>query len=220
MTQSVQGIDVSHFQGRIDWAAVAQGGMKFAFIKATDGTAGDGTAGIDPLFRANWNQARDAGLKRGAYHFFRAQQDSERQARNFLAAIENDRGELPPVLDFELLGGASAQAAIAASRRWMEIVEKACQRKPMLYTGPAFWNTSLDSSSLLAEYPLWIAHYTTDTQPRVPSAWKQWTFWQYSEKGSVPGISGPVDRDCFNGTLMELDLCCARIQEKEEAMGA
>lgn len=209
-----RGIDVSHFQGRIDWAAVVQGGMAFTFIKTTDGIAGS-----DPLFRANWHQTRDVGLKRGAYHFFRAQQDSERQAHNFLAMLKGEAGELPPVLDFELLGGASAEQALNGAKRWMEVVENECGRKPMLYTGAAFWNTSLNSSALLAEHPMWIAHYTEASQPQMPRAWSRWDFWQHSEKGSVAGISGPVDLDRFNGTLMELNALCARIQQKEVAIG-
>jgi lysozyme len=207
-----RGIDISHFQGRIDWSAVMQGGIAFAFIKATDGIGA-----VDPLFRANWNQARDAGVRRGAYHFFRAQQDSERQARNYLSMVKGDEGELPAVLDFELLGGASAEEALGGAKRWMEIVENEGDRKPVLYTGPAFWNTSLRSSALLAEYPLWIAHYTAALEPQVPRAWRRWAFWQHSEKGSVAGVSGPVDLDRFNGTVMELDALSVRIQEKEVA---
>jgi lysozyme len=122
------------------------------------------------------------------------------------------------VLDFELLGGVSAEQALLGARRWLGIVENECGRKPMLYTGPAFWNTSLNSSALLAEYPLWIAHYTPAAQPQLPRAWARWTFWQHSEKGSVPGISGAVDISRFNGTLMELDTLCERINQKEEAI--
>jgi lysozyme len=211
MNYVVQGIDVSHFQGKIDWQAVAIGGKAFTFIKATDGESG-----IDPLFRANWSQAHAAGLKRGAYHFLRPQQDPESQARNFLAALNDDPGELPPVLDFELLGGTQPPQALTSALRWMQIVEHACGRKPVLYTGPSFWRSALGSSSLLAEHPLWIAHYTTAPQPQIPQGWKDWTFWQYAEKGSVPGISGPVDLNRFHGTLMELEALCARIQNKDE----
>lgn len=210
----VQGIDVSHFQGTIDWAEVAKAGKAFAFIKATDG-CGVG----DPMFRANWSRARAAGLRRGAYHFFRAQQDAKRQAKHFIATLGDDRGELPPVLDFESLDDTSAEEALRGAQRWMELVEEASRRKPILYTGPAFWCASLHESSLLAEYPLWIAHYTVAIQPHVPSAWKRWTFWQHSEKGLAPGIGGPVDLDRFNGTLTELDLPCARIQEKSATIG-
>jgi lysozyme len=213
--QRVSGIDVSHFQGTIDWNAVAKADIAFAFIKATDGEHGN-----DPLFGANWSKAREAGLKRGAYHFFRAQQDPERQAQRFLAMLGTDPGELPPVLDFEVLGEASPEQGLSGAQRWAEIVEKRSGRTPMLYTGPAFWNTTLKASAILSDHALWIAHYTSANQPKLPSPWRDWTFWQYSEKGRIPGIHGPVDLDCFNGTLTELDDLCERIEQKSAAIGS
>lgn len=211
----IQGIDVSHYQGAIDWKAVAKAGMVFAFIKATDGVGGS-----DLRFSANWIGARAAGLRRGAYHFFRAQQYSERQAQRFLAMLGDDAGELPPVLDFEILGDVSADQALRGAKRWMDMVEQACGRKPILYTGPAFWQKALGGSSQFAHHELWIAHYTTNRQPNLPAAWDRWTFWQYSEKGNVPGIQGPVDLDYFHGNLTELDDLCGRIQEKSVVIGS
>ncbi len=205
----VHGIDVSHYQGTIDWNDVAKSGMAFAFIKATDGIG----AG-DPMFATNWKAARQAGLRRGAYHFFRPLTDALQQADNFIARLDGDWGELPPVLDFELLGGAYPNQAPEAAKQWMETIEAACGRKPIVYTGPAFWISSLHDSQLFADHPLWIAQYTSAPQPRMPSAWKAWTFWQHSEKGQVPGIHGPVDLNRFNGTLTELDALCARISMK------
>jgi lysozyme len=212
---AVHGIDVSHYQGSIDWGAVAKSGIDFAFIKATDG-AGAG----DPMFASNWKGARDAGIRRGAYHFFRPLIGALQQAQRFISKLGGDWGELAPVLDFEILDGASANAALDAARRWMETVEEACGRKPILYTGPALWTSSLHDSQLFAEHPLWIAQYTSAPQPRVPKAWKEWTFWQHSEKRAVPGISGPVDLNRFHGTLMELDALCARISIKSATAGS
>ena len=95
----IEGIDVSHYQGTIDWSKVAGAGKTFAFIKASDGTVG-----ADPTFAYNWSRARQAGLRRGAYHFFRPITDALQQAQHFLRQLGDDHGELPPVLDFELLG--------------------------------------------------------------------------------------------------------------------
>ena len=210
----VQGIDVSHFQGTIDWNEVAKAGRDFAFIKATDGCVG-----VDPMFKANWQAARAAGLRRGAYHFFRPQQDSERQAFRVIEMLGNDMGELPVVLDFERLGDTSAEEGLRGAMRWMEVVEQASGRKPILYTGPVFWEAVLSDSTLFADYPLWIAHYTMATKPHIPAAWNRWTFWQHSEKGAVKGIKGAVDLDRFHGTLTELDVPGERIQEKIAAIG-
>ena len=207
--EKVRGIDVSHFQGAIDWSAVAKAGSDFAFIKASDGMRGG-----DPMFATNWSQAKAVGLRRGAYHFFRTQQDSERQAQQLLAMLGTDSGELPPVLDFELLGEASPEQALAGAQRWMAIVEESCGREPIVYTGPAFWSAMLRNSPVLSDHRLWIAHYTLASRPTLPSAWRDWTFWQYSEKGRVSGIHGPVDLDYFHGTMMELDALCERIEQR------
>ncbi|MGZ4787934.1 MAG: glycoside hydrolase family 25 protein [Terriglobales bacterium] len=213
--ERVRGIDVSHYQGVIDWTEVAKAGVEFAFTKATDGMSGS-----DSMFQRNWTRAQAAGLRRGAYHFFRAQQDSERQAQCFVAMLREDRGELPPVLDFETLTGACVEQALRGAQRWMEIVEEECGRKPILYTGPAFWMTNLAGSSVFADYSLWIAHYTKVSKPNVPSAWRDWTFWQYSEQGSIPGVLGPVDLDYFAGNITELDAFCGRIYQKSAAIGS
>ena len=210
----VCGIDVSHFQGQIDWEKVAGSGVKFAFIKATDGAAG-----TDARFDANWREAKAAGVRSGAYHFFRAEQDAEQQARLFVRKLNDDWGELPAVLDFEVLGQATAEQAIDGAVRWMELVEAASGKRPMLYTGPSFWKAQAKDSAAFCDYPLWIAHYTSGAHPSLPAAWKQWTFWQHSEQGSVPGITGPVDLDRFYGNAMELAALGARISLKSATAG-
>lgn len=212
---AVHGIDVSHYQGSIDWNAVAKSGIDFAFIKATDGIG----AG-DPMFAANWKGARDARVRRGAYHFFRPLTDALQQAKRFIGKVDSDWGEVPPVLDFEVLGGASPNGALEAAKQWMDAVAETCGRKPILYTGPAFWTSSVHDSQLFTEYPLWIAQYTDAPQPHVPTAWQQWTFWQHSEHGSVPGIAGPVDLNRFHGTLVELEALCVRISIKSATAGS
>jgi lysozyme len=216
MTESgfVCGIDVSHFQGLIDWRKAAELDVKFAFIKATDGIAG-----IDAMFDTNWLASKAAGVRRGAYHFFRAEQDAERQAQSFISKLNEDWGELPGVLDFEVLGSASADQALNGVMCWMELVEAASGRMPLLYTGPSFWKTQVKDSNAFSTHALWIAHYTSALRPALPSAWKQWTFWQYSEQGNVPGIKGPVDLDRFSGNVMELEALGARINTMKATAG-
>lgn len=214
-TDFVCGIDVSHYQGRIDWQKVAQSDVKFAFIKATDGVAG-----VDARFAANWRAAKMAGVRRGAYHFFRAEQDAEQQAKLFIAQVSDDGGEFPPVLDFEVLGTALPEQALQNAARWMRFIEQESGRKPMLYTGPSFWRAQAKDSDAFSSYPLWIAHYTAAAQPVLPTAWKQWTFWQHSEHGSVPGVIGPVDLNRFCGNETELEALGERISIKSAAAGS
>jgi len=203
---SLQGIDVSHYQGKIDWQKVVAAEQAFAFIKATDGI---GTG--DSMFAANWKGARSAGIRRGSYHFFRPLTSPLQQSKSFLAKLGDDLGELPPVLDFELLGGASAGQALSGAKEWMDVVEAATGRKPILYTGPSFWSSTLHDAPVFTGHHLWIAQYTSAAAPRIPSPWSKWTFWQHSEMGVVPGIAGFVDLNRFNGTLTELEHLCERI---------
>jgi len=181
----VWGIDVSHYQGAINWEVVARSGVAFAYIKASDGVSGG-----DSAFRENWAGAKATGLQRGAYHFFRAQADADAQVERLLSFLGSDHGELPPVLDFEVLAGVTVNEGLQRAKRWLESVEEAIGQTPIVYTGTAFWHECLKNSEALAGYPLWIAHYTSAQEPEIPSAWKRWTFWQHSEKGNVAGVTG------------------------------
>src|SRR5436305_498109 len=191
---NVRGLDVSHYQGTIDWDLVAQAGMTFAFIKATDGVTS-----FDPQFETNWNGANAAGLLRGAYHFYEPGSDPHQQAASFLSVVQPSPGELPPVLDVEMPGEASA--IISGIEVWLTTVEQALGKTPILYTNPSFW-AGLGTSSF-GRFPLWIAEYGV-TSPKIPEGWSTWTFWQDSDNGSVPGIATPVDLDFFQGTLQDL----------------
>jgi lysozyme len=200
----MSGIDVSHYQNKVDWKNVQKAGIVFAFIKASEGATS-----ADPLFDRHWNSARQNKILRGAYHFFRPQSDPLAQAELFLDAICDDPGELPPTLDLEALGNVSPDRAISNARRWMNIVEEQLNRKPILYTGSAFFRISLANCNAFADNPLWIAHYTSRSRPLLPSAWSNWTFWQFSQNGRVPGINGNVDLNAFNGSLPELETLCS-----------
>lgn len=195
-SSGVQGIDVSHYQGVVDWQKVAQAGKAFAFAKATDGITY-----VDPQLAANWSGIRAAGLVRGAYHFFEPNDDATQQAQHFLATVQLAAGDFAPVLDVETTGGVSDSQLWSGVATWLQVVEEATGRQGTLYTAPGFWDSHAPDLTL-CQHPLWLADYAD--QPKLPNGWTSWLFWQYSQSGSVPGVTGAVDLDLFSGTLQEL----------------
>ncbi len=199
---TTRGIDVSAWQGAIDWRRVAASGVEFSFIRVSDGTHS-----IDSRFTQNWSGARSAGVLRGAYQFFRAGQDVRAQANIMIDALRADPGELAPVIDVEgeSIQGRSAAQVVAAVRQWIELVGAATGTTPIIYTGTYVTGSS---SPMYSSNPLWEAayflDYTSSHCPRINDNWDRWTFWQYSDRGHVPGITGNVDMDVFNGTSEEL----------------
>ena len=187
-----QGIDVSKDQGVVAWPAVADAGYAFTFIKATDGQDY-----VDPLFAQNWAGALAAGLLRGAYHFFRAEDDPEVQAEWFWKTV-GGKNELPLVVDVEETMEQPASAVVANLARFLESLQQWTGKQPMIYTAPGFWD-GLGTSSF-GGYPLWVAEYGV-AEPKLPSGWMLWDFWQHSENGQVPGIQGNVDLNVFSGTV-------------------
>jgi lysozyme len=180
------GIDVSHYQGEVDWAAVAATGVRFAFIKATDGINE-----VDPRFAQNWAGARAAGVLRSAYHFFRPGLDAKRQGQHFLDVITVDDLALPPALDVEVTGGLDPPALQQGIKTWLETVGAALGRTPIVYTDPSFWQEHVAAD--FSAYPLWLACFAD--RPQVPAPWRTWTFWQHTDAGTVPGVPGRVDLD-------------------------
>lgn len=199
----LKGIDVSHWQGAIDWNTVSQTDIKFAFIKATESISYK-----DSRFRRNWDESKRVGITHGAYHFFRPRSDLQGQVDNFLNSVPSlENGDLPPVLDLEV---AEQWTHLTVAQRmdlvlgWLRPVKEALAITPIIYTSPYFVNSILRNDTRLAEFPLWIAHWSNGTRPIVPKPWTQYTFWQYSDQGTVGGISGKVDLDRFKGTIEEL----------------
>ena len=188
----VRGIDVSDHQGTVNWTAVSKSGVEFAITKATEG----GTFVADS-FQRNWSGIRSVGLVRGAYHFYRARTDALAQANLFLNMVKLQPGDLPPVLDIESDDGVDPERIRAGIRSWLVRVEAATGRRPILYTYPGFWER-LGNWQEFREYPLWIAHYTTAARPWVPGGWRTWTMWQFTDSGTVDGVTGPVDVNSFN----------------------
>jgi GH25 family lysozyme M1 (1,4-beta-N-acetylmuramidase) len=202
----IDGIDVSYHQGPIDWWQVAAAGKRFAFVRATAGTL---TA--DTAYWTNRAGAGAAGLAVGSYHFANpdtAPNDAGNEASWFLQNAAITSGDLIPVLDFETSNGLDPATLTAWAQTWLAQVTAATGVRPMIYTTPNFWFSSMADSDWFARNGysvLWIANWTEASQPTVPAVgWggAGWTFWQHSSLGSVPGISGPVDLDRFNGSSL------------------
>lgn len=191
------GIDVSYYQEAIDWQRVHRAGIRFAFIRLSDGATQR-----DARFDTNWAEARRAGVVRGAYLFFRPDQSIAAQADLMIAAMrDRQRDDLPPVIDLEVDGGLAAPIVAARARAWVDRVRVGLGVEPIVYTGGDLWRNG--GAELLASQPLWVAHYIPSC-PTLPSPWTRWTFWQHTDRGAVPGIDGAVDLDQFAGTLGEL----------------
>ena len=196
---SVRGIDISRYQGTIDWQKVKEdmiGGsaIQFVFIKATEGVSI-----FDPHFNDNFYKVREHGLLRGAYHFFTPSEDGEKQAAHFLRQVHLEEGDLPPVLDVEEIGRLSVAELRREVLDWLKIVEKHYGVKPIIYSGYSFKKKYLSTPEFY-DYPFWIAHYYREKLTYSGS----WMFWQHTDLGGVKGINGDVDLNIFNGTLHDL----------------
>lgn len=194
------GIDVSHFQQSIDWPAVAGSGVRFCFIKVTEGTRC-----VDPRFTCNWQGAAAAGLLRGAYHFFHPAVPAAAQADFFIRQVDRlGAGDLPPALDLEVPGdwaNIPPENRAPLALKWLEIVESRWGVTPIVYLSPAFATEILRNAPAFARFPVWFAHHTTAPAPDIAKPWNSWTFWQYTDKGTTPGVPRLVDLDWFNGSL-------------------
>jgi lysozyme len=195
---SIHGIDVSKYQQLIAWDQVKAMQVKkvklgFAFIKATEGIGN-----VDPQFRRNWKRSKDAGMIRGAYHFFLATKDGRMQAENFIKAVNLNAGDLPPVLDIEQTYGVTKDILKGEVREWLNIVETNYNVKPIIYTNIDFYKQNLGEE--FDSYPLWVAHYYQPRQPRIK---RDWVFWQHNDNGRVNGVLSPVDFDVFSGDSAE-----------------
>ena len=193
---TVHGIDVSHFQGAIDWSAVAASGKTFAIVKATEGIDY-----IDPSFEEHWNGVRQHGLLRGAYHFYIAHDDAKTQAEFFLSTVPFEDGDLIPVLDVETRGEVPSDELLQGVQTWLELVEAKLGHRPMIYTDTNFWDTL--GSTAFGQHPLWVAEYSADG-PRLPEGWEGWQLWQFTQQGEVAGVTGQVDLSAFQGSVDEL----------------
>jgi lysozyme len=197
---SAKGVDVSHYQGNINWSSV-QTANGFAYTKATEGIAY-----TDTSFAKNWAAMKTAGIPRGAYHFFRASQDPVKQADYFVKALQSNGGftagtDLAPMVDVEVLDGQPAATLVTKLGQFITEAQTKLggNVKLVIYTGPSFWINNLGNPNFSAN-PLWIAHYTSAATPWVPSTWSTYTIWQYTDVITTAGINaGGVDGDRWNG---------------------
>lgn len=196
---AVHGVDVSHYQSKVHWDSVAQQSFHFAFVKATEGESY-----VDSLFGHNWPEIRRVGMKRGAYHFFRPTLTAETQFANFVRNVQMLPGDLPPVLDVEVIDDATKVELITRVRTWLYLTEIRYNIKPILYSNQKFYNRYL--AGHFDDYPVWIARYSSR---RPELAYKRsWHFWQYGNKGKIAGVNGYVDFNVFDGSLLELEQMC------------
>lgn len=196
MGYDVKGVDVSHYQGAINWATLKDGGVGFAYIKASEGAQFR-----DPRFDENWRRSKEAGVPRAAYHFFTLCKTGAEQAANFIAATPVEANGLPHALDAEQTGkcrsGRRVGDPVAEIKAFLDLTEKHYGRRPLIYTTREFHETFLRGRLQTERFWLRSLH-------RPPGFRKdQWTLWQYHHRGLRSGVAGHVDLNAFNGTLAE-----------------
>ena len=193
----VHGVDVSRWQGEIDWVKLRSQGANFVYIKATDG--GDH---LDPMFKKNWKRSNDAGLKRGAYHFFYWCRTAGEQADWFIRNVPRDPDALPPVIDVEYNGESSCKRRLSAEKVrekmqvFMDKLERHYGQRPVIYTAPDFYKDNLRNA--FVDYPFWLRAVAQHPSKVYPG--RKWIFWQYSGSGLSHGVNEKIDLNVFHGS--------------------
>ncbi|WP_375265910.1 GH25 family lysozyme [Planktotalea sp.] len=193
----VHGIDAARFQGQMNWRQIRRQGIRFAWLKATEG--GDL---LDPEFKANWRAAKRARVPVGAYHFYYFCTDPDTQAKWFIKNVPRLRGGMPPVLDLEwnpfsptcTLRPPAAEIRRVANR-FIKIVERHYQTRVVVYTAPDFWESN-DVARLKRDF--WLRSTANHVEQRYRV--RGWRFWQYTATGVLDGVEKEIDLNCFNGT--------------------
>ena len=193
------GIDISQYQGIISWSKVKKMNenfpIEYVIIRATAGKKHR-----DNFFTSNWREVKKYHFLRGAYHYFRPNENSTLQAKNFIKNVKLAPGDLPPILDIEKMSDIqSSDNLLKGIANWLEIIENHYGVKPIIYSGAHFFNDYLKSN--FNNYFLWIANYNKVESPLNNVNWKMW---QFSDNGIINGIKGPVDLDLFKGSFSEL----------------
>ena len=196
------GMDLSHYQRLEDikWDSLSIGNgaipIEFVVLRATMGNRS-----ADKHFDEFWKLSKKHNLVRGAYHFYRADEDPVMQANNFLANVKLESGDLPPVLDIEKIPKRkSTKELVADLKIWCKIVEETYGEKPIIYTYYHYYKDFLKDE--FNGYPIWLANYNDVPQPSPDADWK---IWQFTEKGIVKGINTKVDLNVFNGNSWSLN---------------
>ncbi len=192
----VFGVDVSYYQGNVDWHALAAQGVEFAFIKATEGIDHN-----DTQFAMNWENARESAVYVGAYHFFRFENDGAEQAENFIRTVPVTENTLPPVIDVELYESLDGEPDVAQTqqelREMLELLEAHYGKKPILYAAPNTYRTYI--RDFADDYPIWISNYYYEP-------YFDWTFWQYTDSGLLEGYDGDqkyIDLNVYCGSMTQ-----------------
>ncbi len=194
----VHGIDVSKWQGDIDWRKVKASGVSFAFIKATEGKDR-----VDAKFADYWKQARQAGIPHAPYHFYYFCSSADEQADWFIRNVPKESMHLPPVLDVEWNAASKTcklrpDAATVRSemKRFMDRIEAYYGKRPIIYTSVDFHTDNL--AGYFKDYHFWVR--AVAKHPEEIYADRRWAFWQYTSTGVVPGVPGETDINVFAGT--------------------
>lgn len=193
-----QGIDVSSHSGTVDWNAILGADIGFALLKATEGVDLQ-----DSAFADHWQAAKEAGIIRGAYHFYVTEDDPEEQAKFFIENVTLEPGDLVPVVDIEMIGHNTSAGLAGRLKTWLSRIEQHYGVKPIIYTSPNFWNQHLNDE--FGEYPLWVAEYEVD-RPRIPKGWKNWHLWQWQDNAPVAGVEKGADLNRVNRDVVDLSV--------------
>ncbi len=210
----IRGIDISHYQGHIDWellrtSHVEDAPIRFVVVKATEG----GTS-VDEMFQENFTEALEHGFTRGAYHFWSTKSSPTVQADFYIENVRLEAGDLAPVLDVERKDRRQSVEDFQADvLTWLRLVEEHYGVTPILYTFRKFKEQYL-SAEAFDRYPYWVAHYYVDTIDE--SEVGEWKFWQHTDVGRLPGIKGYVDLDVYNGSFYDLKKLCLEQGENED----
>lgn len=194
------GIDVSRWQGAVDWEAVRAAGIKFAVVRAS---VGDFYS--DERFEENWEGAAQAGIYRSAYHMLRPDIDPVAQVDRFEEVVGGS-GDLPHVLDVELTGSQPDSVIRQRTQACLEQLTARFGRTPLVYTADWYWTPHIGAQPWAVDYDLWVAHYYWPqvTNPKIPAGWMAWRIWQHSNKGSIPGVPASADLNWFAGDSEDL----------------
>lgn len=195
--KQLQGIDVSEWQGRIDFSRVRNAGIRIVYIKATQGTDY-----VDPYFEQNYRDADKEGLAIGFYHYATARtvSEAEEQARYFASYIRGKHQRVRPAMDFETFGKLTRPEIREIALCFLTALESETFHVPAIYSDSYNASTNF-ADDRLRRYPLWIAEYEV-ARPDMENPWPNWSGWQYTDQGTVDGINGEVDRDLFRHTIL------------------
>lgn len=195
----IHGIDISLHQGKINWNVLSKNlsgepSIDFVFIKASEGRTR-----IDPTFKVNWEGASKAGLIKGAYHYLLPNKSGIDQAKLFLKTASFEKGDLLPVCDIEITGGASKETMLKNLGEFLTTITEETGKMPIIYSSRTFYEKYL--AGKFEDYPLWIAHFHVP-ELEMNGSWK---IWQHSDRGKLKGIQHSVDFNVFNGTQTEFN---------------